>query len=290
MFLDGTGARYGIIGDPISHSLSPLIHNLVLQHSGRNDILLPFLVHREQLGLFVEALPILDLKGFAITMPHKTGIVPYLAEMDETVRTFGAANAVKVVDGRLHGFMFDGEGFVRSLQEEGVDLSGRRVLILGAGGVTGAVALSLAKRGVKSVTFLNRTVEHARQMAEAIAKAAGVPTHSGGFTPEELAARAEQADLVVQATSLGMHGTGQDYADLRFVARFPKDAVVADVIYNPAETSFLKAAREQGRKTVNGLGMLIYQAVLIQQHVMDLDVTPEAIALQFQAVRKAIYG
>ena len=289
MIYDSHVSLYAVIGDPVEHSLSPTIHNTVLEYYKKNAVLLPVHVPAGQIGAFIASLPLYNIKGFAITMPHKSAILPYLATKDETVSIFGAANAVKVVDGKLHGYMFDGEGFARSLENEGVTIAGRNVLFLGAGDVTGSVALALAKRKAARITLLNRTPQKAERIASIIAQATGVPTSFGTSDSASLLEYAPLYDLIIQATPLGMHAVSGDYQDLRFISRFPQDAVVCDLIYNPAETKFLRYAREQGLATHNGLGMLLRQAELIQNVIMDIPTSEAAYAQALSAAKEKLY-
>ncbi|MGI6169280.1 MAG: shikimate dehydrogenase family protein [Christensenellales bacterium] len=288
MIFDATTEIIGVIGDPIFHSLSPLIHNTIFDHYELNTVYLPFLVKKGDIKDFLTAASMMNMRGFNLTMPHKSAILPHLQTMDSTVELFAAANTVKIGEDGLSGYMFDGEGLVSYLERNHVPIENQNVVLLGAGSVTGSIALSLTARNAAHITILNRTVEKASSIASLINICTGVPTDYGELTTAQITASCETATLLIQTSSLGMKGTGSDYRQLSFLDALPKNAVVADVVYNPIETALLKHARKIGLEAYDGLGMLIGQAAMIDQAILGLKVEDDAFLKASKAVRKIL--
>ena len=182
-------------------------------------------------------------------------------ELDGDARLFGAVNTVCIRDGRAYGYNTDGAGFLRALNDEGIDPAGKRVLVLGAGGAAKAVCLKLAQAGAE-VVVCNRTAD----------KAAALCAHEparlrpAGFDPDTLRREAAECGLLVNCTSLGMEGTERQFEEFSFLDALPARAAVVDLIYAPAETELLRRAREGGHQTANGFGLLVNQAVLSLEH------------------------
>jgi shikimate dehydrogenase len=288
MIFDASTEVIGVIGDPIFHSLSPLIHNTIFDYYKLNTVYLPFLVKKGDIKEFLAAAKMMNMRGFNITMPHKSAILPHLQNMDSTVELFGAANTVKIDGDGLSGYMFDGEGLVSYLERNNVPIENQNVVLLGAGNVTGSIALSLATRKAAHITILNRTEDKASSIASLVNICTGVPTDYGELTTERIAESCGEARLLIQTSSLGMKGTGNDYRHLSFLEALHKNAIVADVVYNPIETSLLKYARKLGLEAYDGLGMLIGQAAMIDKAILGLEVEDAAFLKASEAVRKVL--
>lgn len=250
----------GIIGDPVRHSLSPVLHNAAFLELGIDWVYVAFEVPAGQGGAAVEAMRTLDLAGLSVTMPHKADVAAAVDLLGPVSARLGVANTVSwartTAEGRLVGESTDGEGFVDALGDEGFDPAGRACLVLGAGGAARAVALALADAGASKVVTAARRPEAAGEVA-ALAGPAGRALEA--CTPESLGEAVAEADLVVNATPVGMAEDPQlplsiDPAWLR------SDHFVADLIYAPATTPLIAAARRAGAAATNGLGMLIHQA------------------------------
>lgn len=249
----------GVMGWPVSHSRSPLMHNLWLKQHGIAGVYVPLPVQPERLGEALRGLPALGFAGCNLTIPHKVAAMAYMDEIDPLARRMGAMNLVVVgPEGRLTGFNTDGFGFWQSLVDAQPQFRAEAgpVVVLGAGGAARAVVLSLLERGAPSVRLLNRTEEKAQQLASELS---GAGAHGVidvlPWTQRESAL--EGCALLVNTTSLGM----QDQPGLALrLDDLPRTALVCDVIYVPLETPLLKQARERGHVTVNGLGMLMNQA------------------------------
>ncbi|WP_305733493.1 shikimate dehydrogenase [Trichlorobacter ammonificans] len=260
MTLTGASAVYGIIGWPVRHSLSPVMQNAAFQAAGIDAVFVPFAVAPERLAAALEGMRALQVAGFNVTIPHKTAIMPLLDELDPAARAAGAVNVVKNQNGRLVGFNTDGAGLVRSLERDlGCPPAGRRIVLVGAGGAARGALAALCRAGAAEVSVLNRTAAAAREMI-ALIGSESVATACSVLDPDAVAADFWQTrDLIVNATSLGMHG--EEIAGLA-LACLPPAARVYDMVYSPPETPLLAAAAAQGLATANGLGMLVAQGEL----------------------------
>jgi shikimate dehydrogenase len=257
--MDAQTQLYGIFGSPVSHSLSPLIHNTVFQKKNINAVYLAFTIKQERLGLAFEAMRSLGIRGVNVTVPFKELATQFVDEIPEDVdRCVGAINTVVNRDGKLFGYNTDGFGFWTALKEElSFNPQGRTVLVLGAGGAARGVVAALAQADARKITIYNRTRERGQGLKEYM---------SGHFPEVEIEslevpdwAGLEKIDLVVNATSCGMKQTDPAPIDLR---RLQSKPAVYDLIYSPAQTQLLKDARSLGLSYANGLGMLAAQAAL----------------------------
>jgi shikimate dehydrogenase len=243
----------GVIGSPIRHSLSPVLHNAAFRALDLDWVFLAFEVGPGDGAAAVEGMRALGIEGLSVTMPHKADVLPALDLLSPTAEKLGAVNTVTRQGERLLGESTDGAGFLDALRlDEGFDPAGRRCLVFGAGGAARAVVLALAEAGASEIVVVNRSEPRA---LEAVALAAGV-----GRLGQ--AADAADAELVVNATSLGMDD-GQTPLDPSVLA---KGQLVVDLVYHPAVTPLVAGARAQGATAVNGLGMLIHQAAHAFRH------------------------
>lgn len=260
------------IGDPLEHSCTSYIHNTMYALGNVNAVNFNVVVKRGELEKFVEAAKVMHLCGFGITMPHKTDIIPLLDECDEFSRIFNSVNHVKIENGRLIGRGMDGMGMRMAIENAGVELNGARVMILGAGSVSGPIAAELCKKGAKKIVILNRTVDKAKWIADVLRdNFEGLETAYASMDAETMERYALETDLVVQCTSLGMDGSAQDFESLRFVSMLPKGAAVADVIFLPRKTKLLVEAERCGHTIVNGMGMLCNQQKAMMKFFLDVD-------------------
>lgn len=266
-----------VIGDPIAHSLSPMVHGNALSALGVPHTYEKVQVKKGELAAFLAYAKEKNITGFNLTMPHKVDILPYLYEMDEVAQRFQSVNTVHVVDGKLYGYNTDAGGYVEALKHMGYGFKDRHVVILGAGGAVRTLALEAAWRGAKTVQVLNRTLAKAEEICATAEAKTGVKMTAQAMNAKNLAEACENADILINGTPLGMHGVDADFEDLSFLGHLPKTALVSDLIYNPAKTRFLAAAQEQGLKTLNGLGMLIYQALLADQIYMGKEFDRKAV-------------
>lgn len=253
-----------VIGDPIGHSLSPFLHSQIIREAGLDAVYLPFLVKAGETGKFTEAARLLKLAGFNATMPHKNALADLVDELDPEAESYGSVNTVKVLpDGRLRGYNTDVRGLFMAFERHGVKVKDSRIMIIGAGGVAGALIRGCAEAGAASVTMVNRTFEKAAALCGSVPVAKALE-----WTGENMSRAAAEADVIVNCTSLGMSGTGMDFEDLSFLN--DSRALICDLIYNPWETRFLKHAASLGLRTMNGMDMLIYQGLLAFEIFMDV--------------------
>lgn len=245
---------YGVFGNPISHSKSPLMLNRAFEVCGINAAYAAFHIEQGTLKEAIQGIRALRFRGVNVTIPYKVEVMSYLDEIDEGARVIGAVNTIVNENGRLIGYNTDGIGYVRSLCEEtGISLQGKKVLLLGAGGAGRGIAYALAKAGAAKVWVSNRTQSKADELVSTISSL----TAAKSIVPEAIAGIIDKVDLVVNNTSLGMHPN---------INEIPLDSsllhnrlVVSDIIYTPMETLFLKEAKARGAITHGGLGMFIYQ-------------------------------
>lgn len=249
-----------VIGDPVEHSLSPVLHNAAFAALAIDWVYVAFRVGRGQAAAAVEAMRTLDLGGLSVTMPHKADVAAAVDRLGPVAARLGVANTVswsrRSEDAELLGESTDGAGFMDALVDDGFDPAGHGCVVLGAGGAARAVALALAGAGARSVTVVARRADAARECAF-LAGPAGRPVEA--TDREGLRDSVTAADLVVNATPAGM--SGQDEMPLGLEARWlGPQHFVADLVYAPAVTPLLTAARGRGASGSNGLGMLIHQA------------------------------
>jgi shikimate dehydrogenase len=252
----GPGARLvGVIGSPIAHSLSPVLHHAAFAALGLGDTWRSqaFEVASGQAGDALEAMRTCDFTGLSVTMPHKADVAALVDARSEVAERLSAVNCVVHRDGALEGVNTDGEGFVASLDRgAGFSPAGRRCLVIGAGGAARAVVLALAEAGAADVAVLNRTASRAVEAA-ALAESVGRAIELNDD------AEVAQADLVVNATPVGLLGA-TERTWLVDPGLFHEGQVVADLVYVPRPTDWLARAGTAGATTVDGLGMLVHQA------------------------------
>lgn len=284
--------RLAVIGDPIEHSLSPAIHLPVLQEYCESPVYDKVHVERGGLDEWVQQVRENGINGFNVTMPHKSEIMRFLDEIHPEAELFGSVNTVVNRGGRLCGYNTDAEGFVAALIGCGVSVPGAAVLILGAGGSAGALSLKLAMDGAKSVTILNRSADKALKIAASINKyAPETKASTGGFDLSAISEHCKNADILINATPLGLEGTGTQFGDLSFMESLPDTAFVSDLIYNPPMTELLRKAESLGLAYQNGLDMLIYQAVIADEYYLDMEIDrKKAAALVKKADAENLYN
>ena len=251
---------YGVIGDPIAHSMSPAIHNDAFGAEHIEARYHHFHVLSENLPDAVKGLKAVGVSGFNVTVPHKTAIIPLLDEVDDLARAIGAVNTVIYKNGRHIGYNTDGEGFYRSLVDRlGTELPSKKTLIIGAGGAARAIYFTLVKEGVSNVDIANRTLAR----AEMLIADCPYPKQSSALTISEAEQSLGEYDLIIQTTSSGM---SPDTNAMPLDGKHLKQgAFVSDVIYNPLETKLLIQAKANGAEVQNGVDMLVNQAALAFQ-------------------------
>lgn len=245
---------YGLFGDPVRHSRSPVMLCRAFAESGINAVYGAFHVAPGNLGEAVRGIRALGIRGFNVTIPHKVDVMRHLDEIDETAREIGAVNTVVNRDGRLIGYNTDGIGYVRSLKEEtGNQIRGRTILLLGAGGAARGVGYALAKEQPAKLVFANRTKAKAAELAGELQG----KVETDGIGMDEVDHIIEKADIIINTTPIGMSPKTDDLPVSP--AGIRQGVVVSDLIYNPLITRFLKEAEAAGAVIHGGLGMFVYQ-------------------------------
>ena len=252
-------AKLGIIGYPIGHSISPVFQQAALDSCGIAATYLAYEVAPEEVGSFVESLRSPDTYGINVTVPHKEAVIPHLDEVDDWATRAGAVNTIVNRNGRLTGHNTDGSGFLTALRQAGgFEPTGRRVLLLGAGGAARGVVLALAQEHVARIDIANRTLARAQQLAELV-QLNGIESRAIPLPGADLAAQAADADLIVNCTPIGMsHGPDEAGSPLS-AGQIPLTALVYDLVYNPLETPLLGEAAKAGAASLGGIQMLVYQ-------------------------------
>lgn len=253
--IDSHTVLYGVIGDPIRHSKSPIMMNRAFRETGINGVYTAFHITSETLPAFVEGVRAMGMRGVNVTIPHKLQVMELVDEIDPGALAIGAVNTIVNENGKLTGYNTDGIGYVRSLKEEAESgLAGKRIVVIGAGGASRGIVYSLLKEKPESVAISNRTVERAEQLANSLGgEAAGLTA----IPNEKLEQWCGDADIVINTTSVGMFpNVGQSPIEGSWMK---PGAVASDLIYNPLKTEFLLRAEARGCRIHGGLGMFIYQ-------------------------------
>ncbi|MGD0202695.1 MAG: shikimate dehydrogenase [Candidatus Bathyarchaeia archaeon] len=256
MVISGKTRVCGVIGDPIEHTLSPIMHNAAFEALKLDYVFLAFKVKPAEVGNAISGMRALTIHGLNVTMPHKSTVINCLDEIDQASKTIGSVNTILNKDGRLFGFNTDGIGALKALRENGVEPRGKKVLLLGAGGAARAIAYILAQEADELV-ILNRTPKPAAELADLLKQKFKKKISAGEFSPNAVKDNLADADVLINATSVGM----KPNANQTPVAPewLKPDLAVMDIVYNPIETKLAKDAKAAGAKVVSGVEMLIYQ-------------------------------
>lgn len=252
----------GLLGSPVAHSLSPAMHNLSFEELGIDAVYLAFDVGEEKLGETLKVFRSLNTYGFNLTMPDKKKVMEYLDGMSDAASMIGAVNTVVNESGKLIGYNTDGFGYTESVREQGFDLKGKEVTLLGAGGAARAAAVQMALDGVAALHIVNRrsgSFGAAQELADRIS-AQTLCRADVTDLADENAVRdlLERSDLLTNATSIGM-APDTDASPIRNPAVLREGLVVSDIIYHPSKTRLMMQAEERGLKTFNGMHMLLWQ-------------------------------
>ena len=258
MKIDGYTRLAAVVANPIKHSISPFIHNSAFEATNTNGVYLAWEVDATELSETVANIRRYQMYGINLSMPYKEQVIPYLDQLSAEACLIGAVNTVVNREGTLIGYNTDGKGFFKSLPS--FKISRKRLVLLGAGGAAKAILAQAILDGVSQISVFVRSssMEKTRPYLEKIQNATGFRVDLFALEDvQDLQDSITQADLLVNATSVGMDGSSQPIPTSIIL---PEKLLVADVIYQPFETPFLKWARNQGNEAINGLGMLLYQA------------------------------
>ncbi len=284
--IDGNTRICGLIGNPVEHTLSPVLHNTLAAHTGQNLCYVPLKVEEGCLEAAVKGAYALNFLGTNVTVPYKSDVIPYLKEIDLLAKQIGAVNTLVRVEGGFKGYNTDMPGLYRAMCSDGVKIEGEKVLILGAGGVARAVAVLLADKKAAEIILLNRTVEKAKRIADEVNAFAGREVAKAMANEDYVKLPAGEKYLVIQATSVGMHPNVSDVviADKAFYERVH---IGYDLIFNPSETRFMQLVKAAGGKAYNGAKMLLYQGVIAYEYWTGTEVSDELANLAFEAMQAA---
>lgn len=253
---------YGILGTPISHTLSPAMHSYIANKEGIDMAYLPFDVRPEALSDAMRGLKTIGAKGFNITAPHKIDIMQHLDVVSEDAERMHSVNTIVNRNGIWHGFNTDGDGFCESLILEGHQIKGSNILLMGAGGAARSLCYTLAKNGAKSIAVTSRSMNKVRIIGDM------VETYTDTAFSDMLDKQG-QYDIVINTTPMGMHPyEGENPCG--FMEKIDADTVCCDLIYRPQKTVFLQEAEAKGAPIVNGLGMLVLQGILAFEHFHEI--------------------
>lgn len=283
MNINGKTKTCGLIGCPVEHTLSPIIHNTLAERMGQNLVYVPFHVEKENVESAVLGAYALSLGGMNVTVPHKSAVIPYLKEIDPLAQKIGAVNTLVPVDGGYKGYNTDMTGLQRAMETEHIVIADKNVILLGAGGASRAVAFMLVSQGAKNVYLLNRSVDKAQAVAEEVNRAMDcqkvIPMAISDYTklPKE-------KYLCIQGTSVGLH-PNVEAAVIEDPAFYEMVEVGVDLIYKPAKTKFMKLCNMAGADAYNGLKMLLYQGIIAYELWNDVQV-PDALADEIYEMMK----
>ncbi|MCX8131649.1 MAG: shikimate dehydrogenase [Clostridia bacterium] len=251
----------GVLGNPVEHSISPQLHNTLSTRLGIDTVYVPFRVEKADLDNAVKGLKALNVLGFNVTIPYKKDIMKFIDDNTKEALLMGAVNTVKNIDGRLYGYNTDAEGFSRSFKEEsGATFKGKNILIIGAGGVSRAIAVKTAIEGAKHISLVNRTISKALDIAGIIENNYETGIRCLDSEDKKYKDAFSEADIVINTTSVGMYPEIEGCPVDKKI-NFMSHQIIYDVIYNPAKSKLLKKAEKSGCKAMNGLGMLFYQGI-----------------------------
>ncbi len=283
--INGHTRLCGLIGNPVEHTMSPLIHNSLAEEEKRNLIYTPFPVEQELLGDAVRGAYGLNVLGLNVTVPYKEAVCEHLVEIDDLAEKIGAVNTLVRTGGGYKGYNTDMPGLYRAMCSEGIRLEGERVLILGAGGAARAVAFMCANYGAEQILIMNRTLEKAEAVAEEVRRRTGSSCLRAMRLQDHTDLPEGEQFLAIQATSVGLfpHIEEVVIGDPGFYARIHTGF---DLIYKPADTRFMQLVRAAGGKACHGLKMLLYQGVIAYELWNQTRISEETAEKVYKRMKK----
>ena len=286
MNIKGTTRVCGLIGNPVGHSISPVIHNTLADITKTNMVYTTFKVEKGSVAKAVDGAYALDILGLNVTVPHKQEVIDVLVDIDPLARAIGAVNTLVRTTGGYKGYNTDILGLKRELEEEGIELKENNCIILGAGGAARALAFLCAQSGADKVYMLNRTVEKAEDIADAVNgyfnRECVVPMHMDDYKSLK-----ESGYIVIQTTSVGLYPNVNDTVieDKEF---YKKVKAGVDIIYNPSTTKFMELCMEAGKPAFNGLKMLLYQGVAAYELWNNTKISKEEADIVYNKMKEEL--
>lgn len=285
--INGYTRTCGLLGNPVEHTVSPIIHNTLAKETSENLVYAPFRVPAGLVGDAIRGAYALHLLGLNVTVPYKSDVIPYLKEIDPLAERIGAVNTLVRMEGGFKGYNTDMPGLFRAMCDDGVVIEGKKVLILGAGGVARAVAMLLADKKAADIILLNRTVERAQAITDEV----------NAFVGKELAHAMPLADydklpegerfLAIQATNVGMYPNTEEVV-IENDAFYRKIHTGYDLIFNPPCTKFMKLVQRQGGTAYNGLKMLLYQGIIAYELWTGKTIDDSLAAMVYEKMKAAM--
>ena len=258
---------YGVIGDPVAHSMSPHMLNDLFEFYSIDATYVAFHVSPENLQDAIKGFRAINLAGLSVTVPHKTAVMPLLDEIDPLAEAIGAVNTIVNDQGRFIGYNTDGSGYLEGLKKEVSSFTDLNMLLLGAGGAAKGIYFTMAQAGLKNIDIANRTISKAKELVENCP----FPVQSEVLSLQEAEEQLSKYDLIVQTTSIGLH-PDVDSSPIS-VEKLKPTAIVSDIIYSPLETKLLREAKRKGARIQNGIPMFANQGAL--QFKMWTGISPD---------------
>lgn len=285
MEINGKTKLMGLIGNPVEHTMSPVIHNTIALHMNENMAYLPFPV-KADLDMAVKGAYALGVQGINVTVPYKSDVMRSLISVDAQAAVIGAVNTLVRCEGGYKGYNTDLQGLYRAMKSDGIELKDAKVVILGAGGAARSAAFLCAFHNAKEVYILNRTVEKAAIVAEEVKEKTGfTAVHAMALTEYEKLLG--DGYLCIQATKVGLFPNVEE-TPVKEDSFYKKITALYDLIYTPWETKCMKLAKENGAAAYNGLKMLLYQGVAAYEMWNNTLVPEEVVSIAYEALLKKI--
>jgi shikimate dehydrogenase len=285
--IDGYTRTCGLIGNPVEHTMSPIIHNTLAEREGRNLAYIPFHVENGNVKAAIEGAYALNILGLNVTVPYKSEVMKYLAETEETAQKIGAVNTLVRTSAGYKGYNTDMPGLYRAMCSEGVRLKDEHIILLGAGGAARAVAFMCVLKGAEKVYILNRTLDKANQIASEVNRLLETDCVTAMEMQDYASLSGERKYLAIQATSVGLYPNVENVV-IEDKAFFKMLHTGFDLIYKPANTKFMSLVREAGGQAFHGLKMLLYQGVIAYELWNDISVTEEDALIVYEKMKAAM--
>ncbi|MEQ8175507.1 MAG: shikimate dehydrogenase [Syntrophomonadaceae bacterium] len=269
MEIDGSTELLGLIGNPVAHSYSPLLHNSVLQHLKINAVYVPLQVAPQELARAVYGMPALGFKGVNVTIPYKEAVLPYLDALEGDAALCRSVNVIENREGRLIGHNTDGQGFLTALREAGFPGSGKAVFI-GSGGAARSLAFTMGASGFSELDLLDTDLQRAEKLADEVRAQIPGKCRAVLMNLQNFRDASREASLVVNCSPVGMHPL-IDQSPVEDLSFLDENAALYDIIYNPVLTRFLTLGQSRGLKVLNGLPMFVHQAALTLKILLGLN-------------------
>lgn len=282
--IDGKTRLCGLIGNPVEHTMSPMIHNSLAKACGHNLVYVPFLVDEGKTDEAVKGAYALNILGLNVTVPYKSEVMKSLVAVDELAKRIGAVNTLVRTEGGYKGYNTDMSGLKRAMESEGISIKGEEIILLGAGGASRAVAYLCGSLNAKKVYLLNRTLNRAKNVAKEVNESFGreivVPMLLSDYNklPDE-------KFLAIQGTSVGL-APNDNEAVIEDACFYRKIHTGFDLIYRPLTTRFMQLAKEAGAKAYNGLKMLLYQGVIAYELWNNVKISNEETAEIYEELKR----